>query len=302
MPTFADGWLLGASDLNAIGQSQSYINQMMVRPNVPFFYMPEDELRYVVHRHRYLHWVTTSASGANLQVNGSTVDTASGTSGYADLNSLGLADGEGYEVKWTGAATTCTRLFEHPETSATFTLPNTSPTVIDVVTAAQLNAISGNTKYLVDNIANAPLTPFMARRWAPVPNQTFEYGFVHSNRYLYFYARGDYSGTQGTDDFTINWKINGTTFRAFNSDGDDDDGGALFIFDWFYDLQGTDHLDNSWTATGLGDAGVWTVADGSTLGLSPGDDYTLTVEVAEAHLNTRLRTELIVELAGKALV
>ena len=302
LPTFADDWLLGAGDLNRIGQVQAYVNQILDRPNIPFFYMPEDEPRYMVHRHRYLHWVVSSASGANLQVNGSTVDTASGTSGYADLTSAGLGDGEGYEVKWTGAATTCEQLFEHPETSAAYTLPNSSPTIIDVTTAAQLNAISGNTKYLADNIGNAPITPFVARQWHPVPSLTLNYGLVHSNRYLYFYGRGDYSGTQGSDDFTINWKIDGTTFRAFNSDGNEDDGGALFLFNWYYDLQGTDHLDSSWTATGLGDAGVWTVADGSTLGLSPGDNYNLTVEIAEAHLNTSLRIELIAELAAKALV
>ena len=301
LPEFADDWLLGASDLNRIGQAQAYVNQVIQRANVPFFYMAEDETRYICHRHRYLHWEVTSASGASLQVNGNTVDTADATSGYCDLNGEGLVEGEAYSVVWTGAATTCIILYEFPNTSGTLALPQTTPTISDTVTADELNKVVENTQYLIDNVGAAPFVPFMSRKWYVAPSKELNFTMTHLNRYLYFYGEGFYSGTQGSDDFTINWKINDTTFRAFNSDGNNDDGGAYFNFNFFYDLQGTDHTDNSYTASGLADAGTWSVADGSTFGLSAGDDYKITIDVAEAHNNTILHFALMVELAAKVI-
>lgn len=301
LPEFADGAILGASDLNRIGQAQSYINQVLNRASVPFRYMAQDETRYCVHQFRYLHWVTTSASGAALKLNGSTVATASSTSGTVDLNSLGLAVGDVYTLKWTGATTTCKRLFEFPTSSGSLSLPASTPTFTTGANDSQLSAVVDNTKYLIDNVQNAAYTPFISMTLHPVPSQTLTYGMKHAHRYLFFEGQGWYSGTQGTDDFHIDWKINGTTFRTFNSDGDNDDGGAYFYFNWWYDLQGTNHTDNSYTITGLGDAGTWSVANGSTLGLSLGDWIELKVDVTEAHLNTRFRVELIGEYSAKSL-
>ena len=301
LPAFADGAILGATDLNRIGQAQSYINQVLNRASVPFRYMAQDETRYGVHQFRYLHWVVSSASGADLELNGDVVATASSTSGTVDLNSLGLAVGDVYTLKWTGATTTCKRLFEFPTSSGSLSLPASTPTFSSGANATQLNAVVSNTQYLIDNVQNAAYTPFISMTLHPVPSQTLTYGMKHAHRYLHFEGQAWYSGTQGTDDFHIDWIINGTTFRAFNTDGDNDDGGAYFYFNWWYDLQGTDHTDDSYTITGLGDAGTWSVANGSTLGLSLGDWIELKVDVTEAHLNTRFRIELIGEYSAKSL-
>jgi hypothetical protein len=304
LPSFRDGGLLGASDLNRIGQAQSYIKQSMNRFNIPFYYMQQDQTRHVMHRHRYLHWATSTASGADLEVNGNVVDTASGTSGYADLNAEGIGTNEVYSVVWTGAATTCKRLYEWPDTSGnTLTLPETSPTFTGgTATATQLNAISTNTQYLIDNIARRPYTPFVARRWglAPAPRE-INYSFRQTHRYLYFSGELWYDGDNGSDTVEWEWKINGTPIRGFGTNGETGDGGTYYAFSWWYDLQGTGHEDFSSDQFTDPLPVTWLVANGTTLGLSPGDDYEFQMDIATASRQSRLRIELLGESPQKSV-
>lgn len=303
LPRFRDGGLLGANDLNRIGQAQAYVKQSMNRFNVPFYYMPNAQTRHVMHRHRYLHWATTTASGALLKVNGTTVATASSTSGYADLNSLGIGTNVVYSVEWTGATTVCKRLYEWPNTSGnTLTLPASSPTFgAGTATATQLNAVATNTQYLIDNIARRPYTPFVARRWGLSPSKNIKYGFRHTHRYLFFSGELWYAGEEGSDPVEWTWKINGTSLRNFDTSGTGPDGGNYYAFGWWYDLQGTGHFDSSSDQFGDPQPVTWLVPNGTTLGLSPGDDYEWEMDVNEAHSYSRLRIELIGESPQKSI-
>jgi hypothetical protein len=303
LPRFKTGALLGAGDLNRLGQTQAYIKQSLNRFNVAFFYMEQDQIRHVCHRHRYLHWATTSASGADLEVNGVVVDTASGTSGYADLDALGLTTNAAYEAVWTGATTVCKRLYEWPDTSGTtLTLPETSPTFGGgSPSAVDLNKVSTNTQYLLNSIGKRPYTPFVARRWGIAPSKNIKFGVRKTHRYLFFTGQLWYGGEEGSEAVNWNWRINSTTIRSFDTSGTAADGGNYYIFNWWYDLQGTDHTDSSIDQFLAPQPVTWIVPNGSSLSLSSGDWYEFEMDISEAHSWSRIRIELIGESPQKSI-
>lgn len=303
LPRFRTDALLGASDLNRIGQNQAYLKQALKRYNPAFYYMPNAEVRHVCHRHRYLHWATTTASGATLKVNGTTVATASSTSGYADLNSLGLGNYEVYEVEWTGATTVCKRLYEWSNTTgSSLTLPETSPTFGSGTTsAADLNKVVTNTQYLVDNIVKRPYTPFVSRRWSIAPSRNIKFGIRKTHRYLLFIGFLWYHGDEGSESVDWNWRINSTTIRSFDTSGTTPDGGNYYIFNWWYDLEGTSHTDTSTDQFNNPQPVTWVTANGSSLGISNGDWYEFEMDISEAHSWSRIRIELLGEFPQKSI-
>lgn len=303
LPQFRDGSFLGAGDLNRIGQTQSLIHQVSdARPSIPFEHMAIDDPRHMIHRHRYLHWKTTSATTATLNLNGSPVDTATGAdSGVVDLNSLGLGNNEGYELEWTGTAVNCVRLYESASATGILTLPETNPTFTTGANDTQLNAVSDNTKYLLDNAGRLPNAGFVAKTYSGIkPSLDVYWQFIHRHRYLYWSGEVEHNGDEGDDSIDVQLQVNGATqIWEDQTDGRASTGGRFSFWEFWIDLQGTNHSEGGFTSSGMGNPGTITIADGSTLGLSPGDEYQIEMNIDTDTTKFHVRTYMMGEFAQK---
>ena len=102
-PTFVDGQIVSAAQLNTLSDDIEFLNGVVAGPNIPFQSVTWDtnsgeHTWYVRHRHRYLHYSFTISSDAaddvKIYFNGVQVfhDGAPGQNtftGYVDLNSFG---------------------------------------------------------------------------------------------------------------------------------------------------------------------------------------------------------------------
>lgn len=302
LPKFRDGAFLGAGDLNRIGQVQAYIQRVNVgRPNIPFERMGINDNRLMVHHSRYLRWVTASATAASLRLNGEVIDTASGAdSGVVDLSGYGFQLNQLYELMWTGTAVICTRLYESPSADGVLVLPASDPTFTTGANADQLNALSTNTQYLLDNAGRLPNRGFVSRtRSGFTGSQSQHFVFTHQHRYLYWSGDMRHGGDVGQD-LDTRIRINETLIWHDGVNGNANAGGRYKFYETWYDLQGTDHTIAGYTATGSGDTGAIDVADGSSLGLSVGDEYTLRLEIESETRNFEARAWLFAEFPQKA--
>jgi hypothetical protein len=239
--------------------------------------MVTDDARFVVHRSRYLHWgVEAVRSGAHLKINGNTVATATATSGYVDLIGTALTPNEVYEVVWTDDSLVVgSHLYESPSTTGTLVLPSTPPTFTSGADEDQLNAISTDTQYLLDNGILVPNLAFVSKiSVGNRPSYTYYYTGLHLQRYLYISGTCRHGGEIGDDDIFIKVSINSTEVFYLHVDGTVANGGRFAYFNTFVDLEGTDHYVGGYVvSTGTGPAGSVSIANGSSLGLSHAEEY-----------------------------
>lgn len=244
LPTFTTGIVVGAGDLNAIGANQTYLNGIDQTLNWPFERTPDGYLRYPFHRYRYLHWKTTATSSAQLLINGINAGAvaATSTSGAVDLqnsfnqyigNPYGLILHRPYVVEWVGAEVRCEYLAEHAEANGVLTLPNanTSFSSGQQVTAAQLNNVAGNTKYLVENAGMLPSGGFAGRTYDIVEgDNNIRWRMWRRHRFLHCRLRFSSIDSSGQSNF----------LRLFVNDRrcfvDNVQGGATHDWDFCVDL------------------------------------------------------------------
>lgn len=304
LPRFRPRGLVGASDLTAIGQVQAYISQSAARANMPWEWMVRSDVRYVVHRSRYLHWkITAIVGGAHLYVNGTNVATASATTGVVDLDPLGLSFNQVYTVSWEDAdGVFCTRLYESASETGVLTLPSATPTFSNGNTAPadDLNAVSAGTKYLLDNATNLPNLGFVGKTYFEnFPNHQITWTMVHRQRYLLVNLDVRYGDDVGAEEIRVEVEIDTTLIWSTEVNGSPGSGGRYkYAFTWI-DLQGTDHSEHGYTDSGSGTPAAVEVVDGSSLGLSVGDEYRLRITIESDTKQSELRTFQLAEYPAK---
>lgn len=113
-PTFVNGQVISAAQLNILGDDIEFLNGVMAGPNIPFQSITWDtnsgeHTWYVRHRHRYLHYsfqiANDPADDVKIYVNNSLVfhDGSPGEgfqTSYVDLNPLGLTVGVWYPIRF----------------------------------------------------------------------------------------------------------------------------------------------------------------------------------------------------------
>lgn len=113
-PTFVNGQIVSAAQLNILSDDIEFLNGVMAGPNIPFQSVTWDtnsgeHTWYMRYRHRYLHYSfqisSDAADDVKIYVNGSLVfhDGAPAQgfqTSYVDLNSLGLIVGTWYPVRF----------------------------------------------------------------------------------------------------------------------------------------------------------------------------------------------------------
>lgn len=240
VPEFAYGAVVSASaDLNVLSSNQQFAYDLRNAMNFPWERIRvADDLRYGLHRYRYLHWVTEITSGSNLTINGHSIGAVanSATSGYVDLqhgdgylqgaNPYGLTMYRPYEIRW-GSDPLAIKMYEHRTTNNAFALPASTPSFTNgqVASATQMNQLADNTEFLVFHGALMPRGGFVARRYGlfgvggDSRENTLIYQFKHRCRYVNVKANWNpNSAPEDECDFVV--KINGTTVFYDEIDGD----------------------------------------------------------------------------------
>lgn len=242
LPTFIDNAPLEASALNALTYNQEYVNQrnLQVVVAAPLWLIATDY--YVLHTSRYVYLHiqplgNTSSPVFRVLVNGKRIAQVTITTGAPswtgtfdlegnDLDSspMGLTYGKRYTVRWeqvsglTYEAGDALLMYkEMPADSASLTLPETVPSFADgqVLTAAKLNALVSNTRYLmgaVDKTVNAGFQFSNTHIQAPSNVLVKKYRIVHTHRYLVVRAILDMGYVANDLTFEVKW--NGSTIHS----------------------------------------------------------------------------------------
>jgi hypothetical protein len=232
LPVFRDGIVLSASELNRISAAQTFLSESLNAYNFPFTYIhdPADN-RHMIHRFRYLHWLVVANTTADFFVGSVNVGkiAQSATSGVIDLghgygytgaNPYNLALNRPYLLRWSGADVEMTRLFEHSNNSGNIALPYSNPSFSNgqVLTAAQLNALSQNSQFLYDYGNTVPVAGYVGRRYG-LADQGGDAGgavrifhtFRKRHRYLHIKCVYNPNGND-TGQYGFNAKLGSTRF------------------------------------------------------------------------------------------
>jgi hypothetical protein len=252
-PGFFDGVYLSASDINQIAQEQQYIYGMYQHLRFAQEISRQDWYRYMLHRYRYLHIRTsdvTTIDGSHLLINGIDAGPVAATSNefVVDLgngedvfvsNPYNLSLNKPYTLQWQEGeefgGVEMWWCFEHPHDDGLFHLPQTVPTFTTGANAAQLNALSDDTRYLVENQAMMPPGCFTSRSFNFTGTSTWRYFIWHQHRYLHCSARWAPSGEDGIN-HEVKFKINGVEFFGHTGSGE-----GTWLYSFAYDMQGDDH-------------------------------------------------------------
>lgn len=204
LPAFARG-VASAQELNKLTMAHEYV-QNAGAFNYAWPQMGEgmDAARYILHRHRYLHWYCY-AGNSELFLNGSKVDECSPGElyGVVDLATLNLPDNKIYKLHWDNGPGSdpdelkvqCIHLMEHPAQTFGISYPHSIPNFANgtTLTSADLNRLANNTQYLLDYYISGQGCGFTRVAEETLNEyggpgeyrQEWHYWIRHEHRYLY---------------------------------------------------------------------------------------------------------------------